>query len=205
MRFLLCTLFWVAWLSCNSKSTSEKLNDGEVSLSHKKATISSDMLLAARDYCSKNKMNSKVALFTDMSVRSGERRFFVVNMDSDSIIYSGLVAHGHCQNIYSRKARFSNEVGSNCTSGGKYRIGGKYDGRFGTAYKLHGLDSTNSNAFERFVVLHAHPCVKDNPSLIGICSSEGCPTISPSFLQELEPIIDKSPSPILLWIYKSMI
>ena len=76
-------------------------------------------------------------------------------------------------------------------------------GKFGLAYKLYGLDSTNSKAFERFVVLHAHSCVPNeeiDPE--PLCQSWGCPTVSPEFLQELKKYIDASEKPILLWIYQ---
>ena len=99
-------------------------------------------------------------------------------------------------------ASFSNVLGSNCSSEGKYIIGNKYSGVFGTAYKLHGLDSTNSNAFSRFVVLHSHSCVPDEEQEDDICASEGCPTVSPITLKILEPYLDNASKPILLWIYK---
>jgi hypothetical protein len=35
-----------------------------------------------------------------------------------------------------------------------------------------------------------------------ICQSDGCPTVSPNFLKELKPIIDKSSKPVLLWIFE---
>lgn len=163
--------------------------------------VDSTLLKEAKTFCETNAFNPTVAFFTDMSLRSGRRRFFVVNLDKDSIVDAGLVTHGHCQEYASRKPHFSNEIGSNCTSIGKYKIGYKYDGSFGTAYKLFGLDTSNSNAFDRFVVLHSHSCVPEEESVVGICRSEGCPTVSPEFLARLETIIDASPSPILLWVF----
>lgn len=64
--------------------------------------------------------------------------------------------------------------GSGCTSLGKYKIGGAYQGQFGLAYKLYGLDSTNSNAYQRNVVLHAYDRVPDNEVYKEICQSSGC-------------------------------
>jgi len=125
----------------------------------------------------------------------------VYNLQKDSIELSGLVAHG--QGSAKTEIEFSNEAGSYCTSLGKYRIGGSYMGKFGLAYKLHGLDSTNSKALERFVVLHAHSCVPDSAvSSAGICQSQGCPTVSPEFLKKLAGYIDGSDKPMLLYIYK---
>lgn len=163
--------------------------------------VTNAQLADAKKYCKEKGFNTKVAFFSNMSIRSGKNRFFIVDLENDSILNSGLVTHGHCQNYASVKPSFSNVSGSNCTSLGHYKIGYKYDGRFGTAYKLYGLDKTNSNAFDRFVVLHSHSCVPDYESAVGICRSEGCPTVSPYFLSELGKIIDASSKPVMLWIY----
>ncbi|WP_255156367.1 murein L,D-transpeptidase catalytic domain-containing protein [Ferruginibacter sp. HRS2-29] len=145
--------------------------------------------------------NEEICFMIDMGIESGRKRFFVYNLKKDSVELSGLVAHG--QGSSTREIEFSNEPGSYCTSLGKYRIGGAYNGRFGLAYKLHGLDKTNSKALERFVVLHAHECVPNGEvAPIGICQSQGCPTVSPDFLQHLAKYISASPKPVLLMIYK---
>jgi hypothetical protein len=95
---------------------------------------------------------------------------------------------------------FLNTDGSNCTSLGRYRIGALYTGRFGRAYKLYGLDSTNSQAFRRNIVLHSFSYVPDaETDPYAICNSLGCPMVSPGFLQQLEPLINHSSRPILLW------
>ena len=65
-----------------------------------------------------------------------------------------------------------------------------------------GLEKTNDNAFKRFVVLHAHECVPETEVKDEICQSDGCPTVSPGFLQYIKPIIDRSKKPVLLWIYE---
>ncbi len=139
-------------------------------------SVNANKLKDAKAYCQQNGFNESIAFFSDMNLRSGKKRFFVVDLNKDSVLHAGLVAHGHCQSYASRVPSFSNEIGSNCTSLGKYKVGYKYNGSFGTAYKLYGLEATNSNAFDRFVVLHAHSCVPDTESVVGICRSEGCPT-----------------------------
>ena len=137
-----------------------------------------------------------------MRIPSGKKRFFVYNLEKDSVEAAGLVAHGSGSYKGTSELFFSNKPNSNCTSLGKYKIGGSYNGKFGLAFKLYGLDNTNSNAFERFVVLHAHSCVPEeevNP--LPICESWGCPTVSPTFLTTLKEYIDSANKPILLWIY----
>ena len=137
-----------------------------------------------------------------MSLPSGDNRFFVYDLKKDTIKNSGVVTHGNCNQYWLEGRKYSNEQGSGCTSLGKYKIGYSYKGRFGLAYKLYGLDKTNSNAFNRFVVLHSHSCVPEIEVKDEICQSNGCPTVSPGYLQQLKPIIDKSSKPVLLWIYE---
>jgi len=150
----------------------------------------------------KNNYNTRYCFMADMSITSGSNRFFVFDFVKDTVLLAGLVAHGY-GNSSGSNVSFSNVPGSNCSSPGKYRIANAYHGKFGLAYKLHGLDNTNSNAFNRFVVLHAHECVPDAEVSPGyICMSQGCPTVSPLFLQSLKKYIDGADKPLLLWMYK---
>ena len=128
--------------------------------------------------------------------------FFVYDLKKNSIEDAGLVAHGCGSDKGEGKLYFSNEINSGCTSLGKYKVGKAYTGRFGLAYKLYGLDSSNTNAIQRFVVLHAYPYVPyEEVAPIGICESRGCPMVAPAFLVVLKDYIDHTDKPILLWIF----
>ncbi|MBK7884475.1 MAG: murein L,D-transpeptidase catalytic domain family protein [Chitinophagaceae bacterium] len=137
-----------------------------------------------------------------MKLSSGSNRFFVYDLKKDSILARGLVAHGSGSDNGGKELVFSNTISSYSTSLGKYKIGNSYDGKFGLAYKLHGLDKTNSNAFNRFVVLHSHSCIPQNEvAPLEICRSWGCPTVSPAFLSTLKMYLDKPGKPVLLQIF----
>lgn len=156
----------------------------------------------ALSYCKAKGMDTRHCFLADMSLPSGTNRFFDYDLQKDSVISQGLVAHGSCNKNFLETASFSNVPGSGCTSPGKYKIGGKYTGRFGTAYKLYGLDSTNSNAYKRNIVLHSYYLVPDketDPLLI--CNSLGCAMLSDNYLEQLSQTIDVTKKPILLWIY----
>ena len=156
----------------------------------------------AKRFANKHRFNDSVCFLIDMSVEAGKKRFFVYDLSGDSILDNGLVTHGRCNQVWLVGRKYGNQVGCGCTSLGKYRIGNAYQGRFGLAYKLSGLDTTNSNAFKRYVVLHAHECVPDNEvDPYPICQSDGCPTVSRAFLKRLGRTIDQSSRPLLLWIY----
>lgn len=155
-----------------------------------------------RDFVTSGKFNERICFLVDMSLPSGQNRFFVYDLKKDTLQNSGLVTHGRCNQRWLEGRKYGNTVGCGCTSLGKYRIGNAYNGKFGLAFKLHGLERTNDMAFERFVVLHAHECVPETPSSVDICQSDGCPTVAPGFLQQLKPIIRESRKPVLLWIFE---
>jgi hypothetical protein len=157
---------------------------------------------AAKTFASKKGFNESICFLIDMKARSGSNRFKVVDLNNDSILFSAPVTHGRCNEMWLEGRKYGNEPGCGCTSLGRYKIGKSYYGRFGLAYKLHGLDATNNKAFERFVVLHGHDCVPEKEVYAEICQSDGCPTVAPGFLMKLQTIIDRSKKPVLLWIYE---
>jgi len=148
------------------------------------------------------KYNSKIAFFVDMRIPSGKNRFFVYDLVNNKILDQGLVAHG-CGSETGVKGslKFSNEPNSNCTSLGRYSIGKNYQGIFGKAYRLAGLDETNSKAMERAIVLHHYSAVPYEEQDHYISRSHGCPMVNEQFFKRIEKIIDTSKSNILLNIY----
>jgi hypothetical protein len=150
----------------------------------------------------KPKYNDAIAFFIDMKIHSGKNRFFIYDLKKNEVIDQGLVAHGSgSETGIVGKLKFSNANNSLSTSLGKYCIGASYDGRFGKAYKLYGLDTTNSNAFERNVVLHKYSKVPYKEQEDAICNSLGCPMVHEKFFERIENILDKSEKSIILEIY----
>ncbi len=146
--------------------------------------------------------NSKIAFFVDMKIKSGKYRFFVYDLINDKILDEGLVANGcGSETGIAGNLKFSNEPNSNATSLGRYLIGKSYNGIFGKAYKLAGLDETNSNALKRAVVLHSYSAVPEQEQDYYISRSHGCPMVNEVFFKRLQKIIDSSKSPIILNIY----
>jgi len=203
---LFCALTVITFTGCESKagvnnykaskkSAGNRLSSSERTKLHRYAA-------AAAVYARQQGFNTSFCFLADMSRPSGASRFFVYNLLKDSLETEGLVAHGRCNEDWLEGRRYSNVPGCGCTSLGRYKIGKPYTGRWGLAYKLYGLDTSNSNAYARFVVLHSHACVPVNVVAPNeICQSDGCPTVSPAFLTQLARKLDKSTNPVLLWIY----
>lgn len=204
--FLLCVVATAVFTGCDSKAgvnshtfykepANNKLSDKERTKLHRYAA-------SAATYARQHQFNTTFCFLVDMSRPSGASRFFVYNLQKDSLETDGLVAHGRCNQNWLEGRKYGNVPGCGCTSLGRYKIGKPYSGQWGLAYKLYGLDTSNSNAFARFVVLHSHECVPVNEVAPNeICQSDGCPTVSPVFLTRLARKLDKSTKPVLLWIY----
>jgi hypothetical protein len=151
---------------------------------------------------SNSKYNRRFAFFINMKVPSGKNRFFVYDLKTDKIIDKGLVAHGSgSETGIKGKLKFSNIPNSLSTSIGKYYIGNSYQGKFGKAYKLYGLDQTNSNAFKRDIVFHYYYDVPYKEQNGYICNSFGCPMVNRKYFDRMSKIIDNSESNILMSIY----
>ncbi len=155
-------------------------------------------------YIKANNFNAEYCFLVDMSLPSGKNRFFIYNLKTGSLEASSMVSHGlgsykiGCNDVL----EFSNLPSSYKTSLGRYKIGSAYNGTYGLAYKLYGLDSTNDRAFERAIVLHADKRVPETEVFpYHIFHSAGCPTVAPAFLTTLTKYIKASKKPILMWIY----
>ncbi len=161
----------------------------------------------ARAYCKKNGFNNQYCFLVDMSIHSGKDRFFVYDFTQNKIIHSGIVCHGYGKDSKDDAPVYSNEVGSNCTSLGKYKIGKRAYSNWGihVHYKMHGLEKTNSNAFKRMIVLHSYEYIPGEeiyPSYLNMGWSMGCPVVSDNLMTQLDKLLKKTKKPVLLWIFK---
>ncbi|MBK24777.1 MAG: hypothetical protein CME70_12335 [Halobacteriovorax sp.] len=122
----------------------------------------------------------------DYTAPSKEKRMFLVNRLTGDV-KSMAVAHGRYKSGYMRRFTkknhnsirwakyFSNSRGSNAPSSGFYLAGMEYRGKWDRSLVLNGLETSNNNACERAVVVHAHKMVSDNKVYT---MSSGCPMVS---------------------------
>lgn len=93
----------------------------------------------------------------DFAAPSGKPRFQVVDLANGRIVANSLVAHGRGSDPANTGflQRFSNEPGSNASSGGSFLMGETYIGKYGRSARLHGLEPQNDMAFARAIVIHS--------------------------------------------------
>jgi hypothetical protein len=155
-----------------------------------------------KNYIKGKEYNQDLAVFINFKIPSGKYRYFIYDLKDDKIVYKAVVSHGSGSVIPGSDAlQFSNREGSYQSSLGKYSIGESYVGKFGKAYRLQGLDSTNSNAMQRAIVLHSFGCVPDKESQTPACLSLGCPMLSANAFKESAKYIDQSKQPIILYTF----
>ena len=145
------------------------------------------------DYCKDNGYSTEYCFLTDFSKPSGIKRFYIYSFKENKIIHKSLCAHGLGRNYNIFKTTFSNEKGSYYSSLGKYKVGNLRAMKnpnilFKEGYNLFGLDSTNSNALERGILIH-----KGNPEfetfpLPCLPVSKGCFGVSTSMIKHIENI-----------------
>lgn len=165
---------------------------------------------AAKSFCKKNNYNRDFCILIDMSIHSGKQRAFLWDLKKDSILASGMCAHGCGSNPWGatstkEKPVFSNTPDSHCSSLGKFKIGKRGYSSWGinVNYKLHGLESTNSNALKREIVLHSWSDVTEKEVYpAGTPEGWGCPAVSDAFMKIIDPKLKASVKPVLLWMFE---
>jgi len=168
-----------------------------------------DKAVEALDFCKKKGYNTDFCILIDMKVHSGRHRMFVWNFKENKIERQALCAHG-CgkddQRSTGDKPLFSNVNGSYLSSLGKYKLGARSYSQWGinVHYKMHGLESTNNNAFKRIIVLHSHTPVTEReiyPLHMPMGWSLGCPVTDNTTMKYLDGKLKTTKKPVLLWIY----
>jgi len=120
----------------------------------------------------------------DFNKPSNEKRLFIFNLRTGEY-KAYLVAHGkNSGELYATK--FSNTSGSNQSSLGIYKTAETYDGKHGESLRIDGLESTNSNARQRLVVIHkADYVVPDYGGQGRAGRSDGCFAVNPAVVDEV--------------------
>jgi len=133
-------------------------------------------------------LNRDLIAVADFSQPSRLPRLHLVEIGSGRIA-SHLVAHGRGSDPKHSGwlEHFSNDFGSNATSSGAFRTDDFYVGAHGRSLRLSGLESSNSNARERGIVVHGAWYVSQEMAASrGVLGrSEGCFALAAGSLAEV--------------------
>lgn len=155
-----------------------------------------------KSFVKEKNYNQDIAVFINFKTHSGKYRYFVYDLKNDRVLQKAVVSHGSGSVVpKSDVLRFSNTEGSYQSSLGKFEIRESYSGQFGKSYRLEGLDSTNSHARQRAIVLHSYGGVPDKESENEASLSLGCPMLSKEAFIKTSKYIDGSKQPIILYAF----
>jgi hypothetical protein len=148
----------------------------------------------------KGLIQNNLLTLVDFSLSSNTKRLWVIDMNTNTILYHSLVAHG--KNSGEEFAtKFSNKSESYQSSLGFYITGEVYQGKHGKSLRLDGIErGINDKARDRAVVMHgadyvSEQFIKQNKRL---GRSLGCPAIPEELTAE---IIDLIQNKSCLFIY----
>lgn len=122
--------------------------------------------------------NPEYLTIVDLSQPSRNKRFYILDMKYDNLVWNTYVAHGKNSGVDMANS-FSNKLNSNKSSLGFYVTETTYSGKHGLSLRIDGLEQGfNDNAEARGVVVHGAPYVNTsrvNSAYMG--RSQGCPAL----------------------------
>lgn len=167
------------------------------------------MILQAKLWTKQKAFDTSFAVLINYKKHSGFKRAYLADLASGNLFDSFLVSHGCGNHPWGNdKSKFnpgfSNSEGSHLSSLGRFKIGKRGTSQWGVGIKyiLHGLDSSNSNAAKRTIVLHSWEAVPDSEIYPNGCPEGwGCPAVSNAGMLKLDSVIRSKKLPVLLWAY----
>lgn len=118
------------------------------------AKIDPEDIGQVRDYCKRRGYSTDYYILVDFSIPSGKKRFFIYDLQSGQRVMSSYCMHGSGLGNTDANPKFSNEIGSGCTSLGRYVMLSKGT-KFKNCIRLRGLDKSNYLAEMRGILIHS--------------------------------------------------
>jgi hypothetical protein len=122
--------------------------------------------------------NDQYLTIVDLSQSSRKKRFYIIDMHKDQLVWNTYVAHGKNSGV-DEATRFSNNFNSEASSLGFYVTKSTYTGKHGLSLRISGQEEGfNDHAEARGVVVHGAPYVSPNrvnSPYMG--RSQGCPAL----------------------------
>lgn len=171
---------------------------------HHQDTLSQDVIKVVKKVlmcAEKNKLeHNNILTLIDYSLPSNKKRLWVFDLNENKLLFHTYVSHGIKSGLLESDF-FSNKNKSKASSIGVFNTDFSYNGRYGLAVKLNGLEKNfNDKAYDRFLVIHPAWYVTDEfiEKYGRLGRSWGCPAISYDLV---DPLINTIKDNSLLVVY----
>lgn len=131
--------------------------------------------------------NSNILVIIDYTKPSFEKRFYVIDLEKNELVYNTRVAHSK-NSGFEIPVNFSDNPNSFESSLGFFLTLDEYDGAYGHSLRIRGLEENiNSNAETRAIVIHGGDIANESylktHGFIG--RSLGCPVLPTDMYSEI--------------------
>ena len=159
---------------------------------YKKAidAITTDKTLAGR----------RIACLVDFSKPSHEKRLWIVDLQTGECLLNTWVSHGKGTGRSAIAKTFSNVLGSECSSLGRFVPREVFDGKHGLSLRLSGLDKgVNDLAEQRGIIFHAAEYVNEHNAKVykRQGNSQGCFAVPQSDIKKVISLLKGNAALIL--------
>lgn len=206
-RQLLCGLL-LSYLACTSATKQQNVI---LSQANNLQPQILKLALQANQYVRQQGLNKKnILTILDYSLPSTKQRFWVIDLNTNKVVYSICAAHGRNSgdNLPMNFSNIPNSLQSNL---GVLITGDSYYGKHGLSLELFGQEpGFNSNAYSRRIVIHAAEYVSEQyiQKYGRVGRSWGCPALNPKYINKVINIIKNGTTvffyyPEKQWLTKS--
>ncbi len=161
-----------------------------------------DRIDAVITFAQSNGLCTQRAILFDVSRSSHRRRLWVVDLRAREVLLHCLAASGRGRTLWTRLfPRTGDTPDSWLTPEGFCMVAEQYEGEFGVAYRLDGLEQSNANVRKRAIVIHSSNTISGGMfSIKPLWCSRGCVVTSPADFERMAQLLNEQ-TDVLLWIY----
>ncbi len=151
-----------------------------------------------KEYAARSGSNTDYAIMINAGIKSAKKRFFVLDLSTNTIIKLGTVALGD-KNLQYNKT-YSNPAESISGMPGMYKTDKRAKNSNNLSYNFSAFTENSSNSRKSFLLQSSEDIPYDETGL-PLPATEECISVSPRFFKEISPFIDDSVKPVLLLVF----